>query len=211
MADSKLSALPALAATPAGTDEVYIRDISEPAADQSKRITVTNLLGSVHAESHTHVSHTGITATDHHSNANDHASSHTHASHTGIGATDHHSNANDHAQDSDIVVASFFVENPVATDDQAFHRVPFAATLLQVDYLCVGGTNWVGQVEEADTNGLNGVATQAADTTATAGTNVQVTSFSNSSLASGAYLKLRSTSISGTPTSLVVTVQYRKA
>ena len=152
MADSKLSALPALAATPAGTDEVYIRDISEPAADQSKRITVTNLLGSVHAESHTH------------------------ASHTGIGATDHHSNANDHAQDSDIVVASFFVENPVATDDQAFHRVPFAATLLQVDYLCVGGTNWVGQVEEADTNGLNGVATQTSDTTATAGTNAQVTS-----------------------------------
>lgn len=152
-----------------------------------------------------HADLSDVTANQHH------ASSHTHTSHTGIGATDHHSNANDHAQDSDIVVVTFFIENPVDTDDQAFHRVPFAATLLQVDYLCVGGTNWVGQVEEADTNGLNAVATQAADTTATAGTNAQVTSFSNASLASGAYLKLRSTSISGTPTSLVVTIQYRKA
>ncbi|MFQ6027741.1 MAG: hypothetical protein ACE5Q6_09640 [Dehalococcoidia bacterium] len=44
MADTKLSALTELAATPASGDEVYIRDISEAAADESKRITMTNLL-----------------------------------------------------------------------------------------------------------------------------------------------------------------------
>ena len=44
MADQKLSALTELAATPADDDEVYIRDVSEPAADESKRITVTNLV-----------------------------------------------------------------------------------------------------------------------------------------------------------------------
>ena len=82
---------------------------------------------------------------------------------------------------------------------------------MRIDYLCVGGTNWVGQVQEADANGLNPVDTQTTDTTATAGTNEPVTSFSNASLAAGAYLKLKSTSISGTPTSLVVTIQYRKA
>ena len=43
MTDSKLSALIELAATPADTDEVYIRDVSEPAATESKRITVANL------------------------------------------------------------------------------------------------------------------------------------------------------------------------
>ena len=43
MADQKLSALTELAATPADTDEVYIRDVSEPAATESKRITVANL------------------------------------------------------------------------------------------------------------------------------------------------------------------------
>ena len=46
MADKKLSALTELAATPAVDDEVYIRDISELAAAESKRITTANLLGS---------------------------------------------------------------------------------------------------------------------------------------------------------------------
>ena len=38
MADTKLSALTELAATPADDDEVYIRDVSEAAADESKRV-----------------------------------------------------------------------------------------------------------------------------------------------------------------------------
>ncbi len=45
MADTKLSALTELATTPADADEVYIRDVSEAAAAESKRITVTNLIG----------------------------------------------------------------------------------------------------------------------------------------------------------------------
>lgn len=44
MADTKLSELTELAATPAGDDEVYIRDVSEEPATESKRITVTNLM-----------------------------------------------------------------------------------------------------------------------------------------------------------------------
>jgi len=44
MADTKLSALTELAATPADDDEVYIRDVSEAASAESKRITVANLL-----------------------------------------------------------------------------------------------------------------------------------------------------------------------
>ena len=43
MADTKLSALTELAATPANDDEVYIRDVSEAAAAESKRITIANL------------------------------------------------------------------------------------------------------------------------------------------------------------------------
>ena len=42
---SKLSALTELAAAPATGDELYIRDISEVAADESKRITIANLFG----------------------------------------------------------------------------------------------------------------------------------------------------------------------
>lgn len=44
MVDVKLSALTALAAGPAETDEIYIRDVSEAAADESKRITAVELL-----------------------------------------------------------------------------------------------------------------------------------------------------------------------
>lgn len=44
MADTKLSALTELAATPASDDEVYIRDVSEATPSESKRITITNLM-----------------------------------------------------------------------------------------------------------------------------------------------------------------------
>lgn len=55
MADTKLSALTELAATPASDDELYIRDVSEAAVDESKRITVANLVaaGAVTATSTT--------------------------------------------------------------------------------------------------------------------------------------------------------------
>ncbi|MBU2685588.1 MAG: hypothetical protein KKF27_20295, partial [Gammaproteobacteria bacterium] len=42
--DTKLSDLTELAATPAVDDEIYIRDVSEAAAAESKRITTANLL-----------------------------------------------------------------------------------------------------------------------------------------------------------------------
>jgi len=44
VADKKLSALTELATTPAGDDELYIRDVSEEASLESKRIVVTNLM-----------------------------------------------------------------------------------------------------------------------------------------------------------------------
>lgn len=47
MADTKLSALTELATTPANDDELYIRDVSEVAVDESKRITYSNLVGGV--------------------------------------------------------------------------------------------------------------------------------------------------------------------
>jgi len=44
MADTKLSELTELAAAPAVDDEIYIRDVSEAAISESKRITIANLL-----------------------------------------------------------------------------------------------------------------------------------------------------------------------
>jgi len=50
MPDTKLSALTELAETPADADEFYIRDVSEAAADESKRITFNNLIKAVPAK-----------------------------------------------------------------------------------------------------------------------------------------------------------------
>jgi len=44
MADTKLSALTELAVAPASTDELYIRDEGEAEANESKRITIANLM-----------------------------------------------------------------------------------------------------------------------------------------------------------------------
>ena len=55
MADSKLSALTELNATPDSTDEFYIRDVSEAASAESKRITYANLLGCAYIPSGTDV------------------------------------------------------------------------------------------------------------------------------------------------------------
>ena len=54
MADTKLSDLIELAATPANDDEVYIRDVSEAEAAESKRISVANLAATADGKISTH-------------------------------------------------------------------------------------------------------------------------------------------------------------
>ena len=54
MADKKLSILTELATTPAVDDEVYIRDVSELAPAESKRITIANLMAALIAHKATH-------------------------------------------------------------------------------------------------------------------------------------------------------------
>lgn len=104
---------------------------------------------------------------------------------------------------------SFVLIAPVATDDYPLAKMPVAGTLVGVDYVITGATNWVGQIQEGDANGANGVDTQAADSTVTT-TNVAVTSFSNAGYDAGDWLLLKSTSISGTPTSLSGTIRYKE-
>lgn len=99
---------------------------------------------------------------------------------------------------------------PVAGDDFPLHRFDVAVTLVKVSYLCLGGTNWVGQAVEMDANGGTPTDVHSADITATAGTVNTSTTFSNASLDAGDYLGIETTSISGTPTSLTITIYYRE-
>lgn len=105
---------------------------------------------------------------------------------------------------------SVVIVTPTASSDYALYRHDVAATLTKVSYLCIGGTNWVGQGQECDANGINGANVHTADVTATAGTVNTSTTFSNASIDAGDYFGIKTTSISGTPTYLVVTWYYRE-
>lgn len=102
---------------------------------------------------------------------------------------------------------SFYLEAPVAADDLPIHRFDQAVTLVKVVYAISGGTNWVGQLQEAsDAQGTGAADTQAADSTVTGTTTV--TSFSNASFDAGDYARLKTTSVSGSVTWLHVTFYY---
>ncbi len=103
---------------------------------------------------------------------------------------------------------AFLLESPVAADDLPIHRFDQAVTLTKVVYAITGGTNWVGQLQEADdAQGTSAADTQAADSTVTG--NTTVTSFSNASFDAGDYIRLKTTSVSGSVTWLHVTLYYR--
>lgn len=99
---------------------------------------------------------------------------------------------------------------PVVGDDFPLHRFDVAVTLVKVSYLCLGGTNWVGQVVEMDSNGGTPTDVHSADITATAGTVSTSTTFSNATLDAGDYIGIETTSVGGTPTSLTITYYYRE-
>lgn len=102
---------------------------------------------------------------------------------------------------------SFFVETVIATDDIPIHRFDVAVTLSKIVYAIGGTTNWVGQLQEAtDAQGTGATDTAAADSTVT--TTTTVTSFTNAAFASGSYVFLKSTSISGTPDWLHISFYY---
>jgi hypothetical protein len=99
------------------------------------------------------------------------------------------------------------IKGPTADDDYPIWKAPWNCTVVAVHYLCVGGTSWTGQLQEANANGTSGVDTQASDTTAAAGTTSTVTSFSNASIDSGDWVNIKTTSISGAITSLTVQLE----
>ncbi|KKM70751.1 hypothetical protein LCGC14_1437550, partial [marine sediment metagenome] len=108
---------------------------------------------------------------------------------------------------------SLLLENPIATDDLTLWRVEETSTssgitLLEICYLSKGGTNWIGQIQEQSSNGGSGANVHASDITAAAGASNCTTSFSNASIDSTDWVGIKTTSVSGGPTSLHVTVYY---
>ena len=97
--------------------------------------------------------------------------------------------------------------NPVNSSYPVW-RSPYAITVTAVHVLCIGGTGVEGNLWIYDTNGAYGYSVDTSDITASAGINIDDISLSNPYVASGYYVGWHMTSISGLPTSVLVSFDY---
>jgi hypothetical protein len=100
------------------------------------------------------------------------------------------------------------VVSPLSTSDYFYMYAPYALTIRTVHYLCQGGTNWIGQIQICDGNGSSCTDTQAADTTAVAGTTSNETTFTDATVPAGVWVLLKTTSVAGVPTVMNVQMDF---
>ena len=100
------------------------------------------------------------------------------------------------------------IKDPTATSDYPLEWLGPAATLKEVRIVVIGGTNIVGQFQECDANGLNCADTMTSDLTVVPNTVSTSTSFSDAAIATNAWVGWKTTSISGTPTSVHACFSY---
>jgi hypothetical protein len=103
---------------------------------------------------------------------------------------------------------SFTISSPTVTADSPLWRAPSAMTIRAVHLLAIGGTSVAGNVDIYDSNGQNPVPCEASDITST-GTNANDDgTLSNPSVSAGAYVGWHTTSVSGSVTRAIITVEY---
>lgn len=106
-------------------------------------------------------------------------------------------------QSSSLVIAA-----PADTDDLFIMKAPYAMTILTINGIVGAATNVVGQLQECSATGtdcadLDSDITFDTDGAADDGT------LTDSAIASGAWIKFKTTSVSGTPGHLAVTFTFR--
>ena len=106
-----------------------------------------------------------------------------------------------------IYSRSFIITNPTSSSDGAIWRIPATITITGLHGVQIGGTNVIGILTECDSDGLNPVAVDTTDITILA-TNVNKTSFTNPSIDAGDYIGWSTTSVSGTVTKVIITIDY---
>jgi len=105
---------------------------------------------------------------------------------------------------------SFVIASPSASSDYPLWRPPYAITISAIHVQCTGGTNVIGGLDEYNTAGATIVAAVDSDITATAAANTNDDgSLTNPTIAASNYLFWHTTSISGLPTSVTVTFDYK--
>ncbi len=106
-----------------------------------------------------------------------------------------------------IQYLSFVIPAPAEADDINIMKAPYGMTIIGIDCIVQGTTSATGQIQECSATGgdcadLDSDIVCDADGAADDGT------LTDSAIASGAWLRWKTTSLSGTPTFLTVTVRY---
>lgn len=106
-----------------------------------------------------------------------------------------------------IQSASLVIPAPVDTDDLNIMKAPYGMTLLGINCIVQGTTSVTGQLQECDSSGAN-CADLDSDITCDADGAADDGTLTDSTIASGAWIRWKTTSVSGTPTFLAVTFRY---
>ncbi len=106
-----------------------------------------------------------------------------------------------------IQYLSFVIPAPADTDDINIMKAPYGMTIIGIDCIVQGTTSATGQIQECDSAGAN-CADLDSDIVCDADGAADDGTLTDSAIASGAWLRWKTTSLSGTPTFLTVTVRY---
>lgn len=103
---------------------------------------------------------------------------------------------------------SIIISTPTVDSDSPIWRLPTNIKILSVHVLCIGGTSIVGQLWRYDINGANGSSVDSSDITALTGINTDDENLSNSNISAGEYIGWKTTSVNGSPTRVIITLDY---
>lgn len=103
---------------------------------------------------------------------------------------------------------SIVIPAPADTDDINILKAPYGMTILGIDCIVQGTTSVTGQIQECSSAGAS-CADLDSDITCDADGAADDGTLTDSTIATRAWLRWKTTSVSGTPTFLTVTVRYR--
>jgi hypothetical protein len=108
---------------------------------------------------------------------------------------------------SPIMFSSFAIPDPADTDDINILKAPYGMTIIGINCIVQGSTSATGQLQECASDGTSCTDLDS-DITCDSDGAADDGSLTDSSIAANAWMRWKTTSVSGTPTFLTVTFRY---
>jgi len=112
------------------------------------------------------------------------------------------------AADLPVKPLSFVIPAPATTDDINLAKATEAMTIIAINCIVQGTTSATGQLQECSTTGTSCTDLDS-DIVCDADGAADDGAIADTAIASGAWIRWKTTSVSGTPTHLTVTATYR--